>query len=162
MNGLIISEGIFKKSKEMILNLAINFMTDDYSSWQIMEPFHSKRQRSINSIKEKKNSHKKGRRMAIESHTRAWVKSIVWRLIGIVILGCISWAITDSWKEMSLITLLFHSIRVVLYYFHERVWDQIDWGRIKHPLSSLAVNRELEPEDLRSVANQLKELGYLD
>ena len=100
--------------------------------------------------------------MALESHTRAWVKSIVWRFLGIVILGFISWIITDSWKEMSMITLLFHSIRVILYYLHERVWNRISWGRIKHPLSSLPVNRELKPEDLTLVKNYLKELGYLD
>ena len=100
--------------------------------------------------------------MALESHTRAGVKSIIWRSLGIVILGFISWIITKSWKEMSMITLLFHSIRVILYYFHERVWNRISWGRIKHPLSSLPVNRELEPEDLELIKNYLKELGYLD
>jgi len=147
--------------KKMLLNLGIKFLTDDYSSWQIIELSNFKRQKSIN-YKRKKNSLRKGKRMAIESHTRAWVKSIVWRLLGIVILGFIAWIITDSWKEMSIITLLFHSLRVILYYFHERVWDQIGWGRIKHPLSSLPVSRELEPEDLRLVANQLRELGYLD
>jgi uncharacterized membrane protein len=100
--------------------------------------------------------------MAFETHTRAWVKSFVWRIIGIVILGFISWIITRSWKEMTIITVFFHSIRLILYYFHERLWEKISWGRVKHPLSMLPVNKELEPEDLVLIRNKLRELGYLD
>jgi len=98
----------------------------------------------------------------VDTRKRAWAKSFVWRIIGIVILGGISLMITKSWKEMSLITLLFHSIRVVLYYFHERVWEKIEWGRIKHPLSNIPVTKELEPEDLNLIKSQLKQMGYLD
>lgn len=100
--------------------------------------------------------------MAFETHARAWIKSIVWRLFGIVILGIISWVITHSWKEMSLITSLFHGIRVILYYIHERVWEKIGWGRVKHPLSIFPIKKELEPEDLKLIQNQLTKLGYLD
>jgi hypothetical protein len=63
---------------------------------------------------------------------------------------------------MSIITLLFHSIRVILYYFHERVWERISWGRVKHPLSIFPIKKELEPEDIILIQNQLRELGYLD
>ena len=100
--------------------------------------------------------------MAFDTHSRAWIKSIVWRILGVLILGSISWIITKSWKEMSLITIVFHSIRVILYYFHERIWERIKWGRIMHPLSSLPVNKELTPEDLKLVRKQLKDLGYLE
>lgn len=101
-------------------------------------------------------------KMSLETHTRAWIKSIVWRIFGIAILGAISWIVTHSWKEMSLITILFHSIRVVLYYVHERIWEKIQWGRIKHPLSVLPVKKALTPKDLKIVRSQLKDLGYLD
>jgi len=100
--------------------------------------------------------------MALETHARAWIKSLVWRIFGIVILGFISWIITHSWKEMTIITVLFHSIRVILYYFHERFWEKISWGRVKHPLSILPVKKELEPEDLKLIQSQLRELGYLE
>ena len=100
--------------------------------------------------------------MALETHSRAWIKSIVWRILGILILGGISWLITKSWKEMSLITIIFHGIRVILYYLHERVWERIKWGRVMHPLSSLPVNKELTPEDLFLIRSQLKDLGYLE
>jgi len=100
--------------------------------------------------------------MALETRARAWVKSIIWRILGIAILGIISWFATHSLKEMTMITLLFHGIRIILYYFHERVWNRISWGRIRHPLSSLPVNKELTSEDLKIIQNQLKDLGYID
>lgn len=98
----------------------------------------------------------------MDTRARSWVKSVVWRLIGIVILGTISYGITGSWKQMTVITLLFHSIRVVLYYYHERVWERIKWGRLKHPLSDLPVKEKPTPEDLEIIARKLRELGYMD
>jgi uncharacterized membrane protein len=151
------------KLKQSLLNLVRNFLIDDYSSWQILELSNFKRQKSKDDKKKKENSQsKKGRNMALETHARAWVKSLVWRIFGIVILGTVSWLVTHSWKEMTVITIIFHGVRVILYYFHERVWERIHWGRIKHPLSVLPVNRELEPEDLKLIQSQLRELGYLD
>lgn len=67
----------------------------------------------------------------INSHTRSWVKSIVWRAIGIVILGGIAWLFTGNWAQTTWITLTFHALRLVLYYFHERTWERISWGRKK-------------------------------
>jgi len=55
----------------------------------------------------------------MDTRKRSWAKSIVWRLIGIVLLGLISYLVTDDLKDMSIITALFHGIRVVLYYYHE-------------------------------------------
>ena len=66
-----------------------------------------------------------------ETKTRSWLKSILWRIIGIFILGGITWLVTHDWEQASLITIIFHGIRLVLYYFHERWWDNVDWGRIK-------------------------------
>ena len=98
----------------------------------------------------------------MDTRLRSWVKSIVWRIIGIILLGVISYLITKSWKEMTLITALFHGIRVIMYYFHERIWERISWGRIKHPLSDLPVKKKLTPLDLKIIAEKLKELGYIE
>jgi uncharacterized membrane protein len=141
----------------LIKDYGNRFLIADTSSWGIILGFLDADTNDLggrNLLKEKK--------ISFETHTRAWLKSIVWRLFGIVILGAISWSITHSWKEMSLITIFFHSIRVVLYYLHERIWDRIHWGKIKHPLSVLPVRKALDPEDLELVRDQLQKLGYLD
>ena len=68
-----------------------------------------------------------------ESWRRAVVKSVVWRVIGVVILGGVSYAFTGSFSESLGITSVFTAIRVVLYVVHERVWDRIGWGRLPCP-----------------------------
>jgi len=97
----------------------------------------------------------------LDTRIRSLVKSIVWRVTGIVLLGIIAYCITGNFKEMTIITLLFHGIRVILYYFHERIWEKISWGRSKHPLADLPVKGNLTKEDLKIIAQKLKELGYI-
>lgn len=65
----------------------------------------------------------------MDSRARSWVKSIVWRAVGIVILGIITYWVTGDWAETTGITVIFHSIRVILYYFHERIWEGVKWGK---------------------------------
>ncbi len=98
----------------------------------------------------------------MDTKKRSWVKSITWRIFGVVLLGAISYAITRDWAQMTLITALFHGIRLILYYFHERIWESVAWGRIRHPLAGLPVKEELRPEDLEEVREKLRALGYLD
>ncbi len=145
------------KLAQLILTFGERFLVGDCLSWGLLIGTSDTNDKDFcekESVKEEKTG--------FETHTRAWAKSIVWRLLGIVILGGISWIITHSWKEMSMITILFHSVRVVLYYFHERTWEKIHWGRINHPLSVLPVRKALNPEDLNIVRNQLQKMGYLD
>ena len=98
----------------------------------------------------------------MDTQVRSWVKSITWRILGIVLLGGITYLITKSWKEMATITVIFHGIRVILYYFHERVWERVSWGKALHPLAGLPVDRELTLEDMELVRAKLKSLGYID
>ncbi len=98
----------------------------------------------------------------MDTAKRSWMKSITWRVVGVVLLGLITFTITKNWKEMAIITVIFHGIRVVLYYYHERVWERVSWGRVKHPLADLPVTDELTPEDLEAVKETLRSLGYID
>ncbi|HEX6789849.1 MAG TPA: DUF2061 domain-containing protein [Candidatus Krumholzibacteria bacterium] len=98
----------------------------------------------------------------METHKRSIVKSLVWRIIGVVLLGGIAWSVTHNWREMTVITVLFQSIRMVLYYVHERVWLRIEWGRVRHPLDSLEVKGKLTPEDMEEVRAKLRAMGYID
>lgn len=98
----------------------------------------------------------------MDTKRRSWVKSITWRIAGIFLLGAITWLVTKSWKDMTIITVLFHGIRLVLYYVHERLWEKVQWGRIQHPLACLPVRGTLTPEDLDQVRQKLRELGYVE
>ncbi|HEY72560.1 MAG: hypothetical protein DRJ03_04920 [Chloroflexi bacterium] len=98
----------------------------------------------------------------MDTKKRSWAKSIVWRVIGILLLGLIAYLITGDLTEMTLITVLFHGIRLVLYYYHERTWERIAWGKVKHPLAGIPVKQPLAPKDMDIVVERLRELGYVE
>ncbi|MBU1862648.1 MAG: DUF2061 domain-containing protein [Candidatus Omnitrophica bacterium] len=66
----------------------------------------------------------------MDTRIRSLVKSIVWRVTGIILLGVIAYWVTGNLKEMTIITVIFHGIRVIMYYYHERAWNRFSWGRI--------------------------------
>ena len=98
----------------------------------------------------------------METHKRSWVKSLTWRIVGIVLLGGIAYAVTRDWKEMSIITIIFHSVRMVLYYIHERIWLRIDWGRVRHPLDEIKIKGKVSDEDLDEIRAKLRAMGYIE
>ena len=51
--------------------------------------------------------------------------------------------------------------KLILYYFHERIWDALGIGRKEHPLSSLPVKKPLSEKSMEEIKNKLKELGYI-
>ncbi len=51
--------------------------------------------------------------------------------------------------------------KLILYYFHERIWDFVGIGTRKHPLSALPVERPWDKKDLETIKNKLKDLGYI-
>jgi uncharacterized membrane protein len=92
---------------------------------------------------------------------RSWAKSVTWRLIGIVLLGFITYAITKDWSKTTGITVIFHGLRLILYYVHERVWERVSWGRLKHPLAHLPVRDDLTEQDHQAIERLLQERAYL-
>ena len=96
----------------------------------------------------------------MNTHARSIAKSVTWRLVGVVILGVIAYAVTRNWAATTGITVIFHSVRLVLYYFHERLWERARRGRIAHPLSHLPVRRNLSEEDHASIRKFLEEQQY--
>lgn len=84
--------------------------------------------------KRKKSKVKKVYVRLIDSPTRSLVKSIVWRIIGFILLGAISWIFTKDIETATIVTVTFHVIRFFLYYFHERMWERSKWGQEKEKL----------------------------
>ena len=97
----------------------------------------------------------------MDTKERSWAKSITWRIVGIVILGAISYAFTHDWGKTTSITIIFHTIRLILYYFHERLWEAVSWGRIKHPLAHLSLRANLTRQDVTEIERLLFEQDYI-
>jgi len=93
---------------------------------------------------------------------RSWVKATTWRLVAVTVLAIVVYLVTGRWKEVTAITLLYHGIQVAVYYVHERVWEHVSWGLVKHPLAEIPVNQSLTPEDKEIVTEHLRQMGYVD
>jgi len=88
----------------------------------------------------------------METRLRSLVKSLTWRVLGIVILAILAWIFTGSWEQTTLITVTFHTIRVVLYYFHERLWLRIRWGIVKYDYKGI---KQLYPKVRKKIGERI-------
>ena len=74
----------------------------------------------------------------IELRRRSVTKSLIWRAIGVVwtwVWAYLILALTPAkYRSASLmataIVIYHHSTRMIMYYFYERVWSDIGWGKI--------------------------------
>ena len=72
-----------------------------------------------------------------EVRRRTIVKSLIWRIIGIVWtwIGAyfIILIVPPPWKNAAVIATLIvvyhHLTRMIMYYFYERIWTAISWGK---------------------------------
>lgn len=64
-----------------------------------------------------------------ETRKRSIVKSIVWRFVCVVVSIVISFFLTAKWDIAVAIGSSYNIITMVLYYFHERMWNRVKWGK---------------------------------
>ncbi len=57
-----------------------------------------------------------------EKHRRSILKSIIWRILGVVVLAIITYLVTGNLIQTGLITAIHHFSFVFIYYGHERFW----------------------------------------
>jgi len=65
-----------------------------------------------------------------ELKKRSAVKSIIWRIVGVLILGAVTYFYTRKWVTTSLITVIHHGTFLFVFYVHERIWL-----RCKYPIN---------------------------
>lgn len=63
------------------------------------------------------------------SKQRSGLKAITWRIIGTADTFIISWAITKEPVTAGAIASFEVFTKTILYYFHERGWNKVKWGR---------------------------------
>ena len=63
-----------------------------------------------------------------EKHSRSITKAISWRIMGSIDTFVLSWLFTGNPKAAGAIASTEVFTKIVLYYFHERIWSAIGWG----------------------------------
>jgi uncharacterized membrane protein len=64
-----------------------------------------------------------------EKTMRSVAKTISWRVIGTIDTVLISWLITGTLRLAFSIGLVELVTKMVLYFFHERFWNTVKWGK---------------------------------
>lgn len=58
----------------------------------------------------------------METKTRSAIKSLIWRIVGVLILGAVTYFYTHHYIKTGLITFIHHGVFLLVFYFHERIW----------------------------------------
>jgi len=66
-----------------------------------------------------------------ESRMRSLIKGITWRILGTLDTVVISYFITGSWTFAFSIGSIEVVSKLVLYYFHERIWQMLPRGSVR-------------------------------
>lgn len=64
-----------------------------------------------------------------ESTKRSFVKTLSWRAIGTLDTILISWLITGTFAFAISIGTIELFTKMILYFFHERIWNSINFGK---------------------------------
>ncbi len=80
-----------------------------------------------NVTNENKTDYKKDK--TSEKPLRSIVKSISWRLVGTLDTIFIAWLVTGQVKAAISIGSVELITKMILYFFHERIWNGIKWGK---------------------------------
>jgi uncharacterized membrane protein len=69
----------------------------------------------------------------METRRRTLVKSVSYRIIGGLITVSVAYAATGTFGSAAAIGLIDTLVKIGAFYLHERVWLNIDYGRIREP-----------------------------
>lgn len=58
-------------------------------------------------------------------HRLSVLKSVIWRIMGVVVLATVVYIFTKEWITTGLITIIHHGTFLLVFYLHERLWLKI-------------------------------------
>ena len=69
----------------------------------------------------------------MEHTKRTLLKTLTWRVIALVTTIAVVYAYSGDAKESLVVGLTANLLKMFLYYFHERIWNRVHFGRMKQP-----------------------------
>ena len=63
--------------------------------------------------------------MRYDTHKKSILKSVIWRLTGVLFLASVVFFFTREWITTGLITIIHHATFLLVFYLHERLWQKI-------------------------------------
>ncbi len=69
----------------------------------------------------------------VESHVRTITKALTWRFIATIVTFSIAWLATGNLTLAAEIGIADTIIKLGAYYFHERAWIGVKFGKLQRP-----------------------------
>jgi len=69
----------------------------------------------------------------VESHVRTITKTLSWRFVATLITFTVAWVVTGKLTFAAEIGIADTIIKLGTYYFHERAWIRVKFGKLKRP-----------------------------
>ncbi|MEM6897535.1 MAG: DUF2061 domain-containing protein [Pseudomonadota bacterium] len=66
----------------------------------------------------------------METKTRSLLKSVIWSLIGLMVMAAVGYVATGSLVTGGAMALVNAMIGFLTYLIYERIWAGIRWGRL--------------------------------
>ncbi len=63
------------------------------------------------------------------SKKRSFVKSMTWRVIALLTTFATLYALSKDINMATMATVITNAVNFVAYYYHERVWNSVGWGK---------------------------------
>ena len=67
----------------------------------------------------------------METVKRSLIKTLTWRFVAILITMIAVYMYNKNFKESVMVSLMANGVKMVLYYLHERMWNHINFGRLR-------------------------------
>jgi len=72
----------------------------------------------------------------METHLRSVVKGISWRFVATMVTTVVVYMYSGELAAAAIVGSIDALAKILLYWGHERIWQQISWGRIIPTVSS--------------------------
>jgi uncharacterized membrane protein len=63
------------------------------------------------------------------SKKRSFAKSITWRVVALITTFITLYALSKNINMATLATLITNTVNFIAYYYHERIWNAVKWGK---------------------------------
>jgi uncharacterized membrane protein len=61
--------------------------------------------------------------------SRSFAKSLTWRVIALLTTFITLYALSKDINMATMATVITNAVNFVAYYYHERVWNSVGWGK---------------------------------